>query len=125
MEEMCPSVPPVEEVKASIVQEVGSLVAWVSTCQSLTFFAFEAQLVQVLALGRLFIQLFLCMRKEQFQETHPQPQPGYKRIGPISRSLGTFLWFVPSQKAIDGTSLFSKPNILPQPRRSNWSPPKY
>jgi len=78
-------------VKASIIQEVGTLMAWVSTCQSLTFLAFEAQLVpQVLALGRMFIQLFLCMREEQFQATHPRPQPGYKRIGPISRSLGTF-----------------------------------
>lgn len=103
MEEMCPSVPPVEitddvtaaptveEVEASIVREVGLLVVWVLTCQSLTFFVFETQLVpKVLALGRLFIQLFLCMREEQFQATHPQPQPGYKRIGPISRLLGTF-----------------------------------
>ncbi len=102
MEEMCLSVPPagitdnvtaaptVEEVKANIVQAVGSLVAWVLTCQSLTFFAFETQLVpQVLALGHLFIQLFLCMRAEQFQATHQRPQPGYKRSGPISRSLGT------------------------------------
>lgn len=83
--------PTVEEVKASIIREVESLVAWVLTCQSLTFFAFETQLVpQVLALGRLFIQLFLCMREEQFQATHPQPQPGYKRLGPNARLLGTF-----------------------------------
>ncbi len=102
MKEMCLSIPPVgitdnvtaaptaEEVKAHIFQEVESLVAWVLTCQSLTFFAFETQLVpQVLALGHLFIQLFLCMRAEQFQATHQRPQPGYKRSGPISRSLGT------------------------------------
>jgi len=50
---MCPSVPPVqgtddvtaaptvEEVKASITQEVRDLMTWVLTCQSLTFFAFE------------------------------------------------------------------------------------
>jgi len=103
MAEKCLSVPPmevkddiataptVEEVKASIVREVESLVAWVLTCQSLTFFAFETQLVpQVLTLGCLFIQLFLCMREEQFQATHPQPQPGYKRLGPNARLLGTF-----------------------------------
>lgn len=62
---MCPSVPPVqgtddvtavptvEEVKANITQEVRDLMTWVLTCQSLTFFAFETQLVlKVLALGR-------------------------------------------------------------------------
>ena len=100
---MCPSVPPVqgtddvtaaptvEEVKASITQEVRDLMTWVLTCQSLTFFAFEAQLVlKVLALGRLLIQLFLCMREEQFQATRPQPQPGYKQLGPNGRWLGTF-----------------------------------
>ncbi len=83
--------PTLEEVKASIIQEVESLVAWVLTCQSLTFFAFETQLVpQVLALGRLFVQLFLCMREEQFRATHPRPQPGYKQISPNARLLGTF-----------------------------------
>lgn len=100
---MCPSVPPVqgtddvtaaptvEEVKARITQEVRDLMTWVLTCQSLTFFAFETQLVlKVLALGRLLIQLFLCMREEQFQATHPQPQPGYKQLGPNGRWLGTF-----------------------------------
>ncbi len=83
--------PTVEEVKASIVREVSALVAWVLTCQSLTFLAFETQLVpRVLALGRLFVQLFLCMREEQFQATHPQPQPGCKRHRPHARLLGTF-----------------------------------
>ncbi len=103
MEEMCLSVsqamvtdnattaPAVEDVKAHIIQEVESLVAWILTCQTITFFEFETQLVpRVLALGRLFIQLFLCMRAEQFQATHQQPKPGYKRSAPISRSLGTF-----------------------------------
>jgi hypothetical protein len=101
MAEKCLSVPPmevkddiaaaptVEEVKASIIRKVESLVVWVLTCQSLTFFAFETQLVpRVLALGRLFVQLFLCMREEQSQATHPQP--GYKRLGPNARQLGTF-----------------------------------
>jgi hypothetical protein len=83
--------PTVEEVKASITREVRALVAWVLTCQTLTFFAFETQLVpRVLALGCLFVQLFLCMREEQFQATHPQPQPGYKRHRPHARLLGTF-----------------------------------
>ena len=103
MEEMCLSVSPamvtdnaatapaVEDVKAHVIQEVESLVAWILTYQTITFFAFETQLVpQVLALGRLFIQLFLCMRAEQFQATHQQPKPGYKRSAPTSRSLGTF-----------------------------------
>ena len=45
---------------------------------------------QVLALGRLFVQLFLCMREEQFRATHPRPQPGYKQISPNTRLLGTF-----------------------------------
>ena len=85
------AVPTSEEVKASITQEVNTLVEWIMTCQSLTFLAFETQLVpKVLALGRLLVQLFLCMRQEQFQATHPQPRSGYKRIGPRSRLLGTF-----------------------------------
>ena len=31
--------PTVEEVKASIVEEMNALIAWVLSCQSLTFFA--------------------------------------------------------------------------------------
>jgi len=82
--------PTVEEAKARIVQEAGEIVTWVLGCQSLTFFAFETQLVpKVLTLGRLFMQLFLCMRQEQYQVKHPGPQRGYKRIGPNSRLLGT------------------------------------
>jgi hypothetical protein len=103
MEETCLPNPPAEdteevavaltseEVKASIIREVKALVEWILTCQSLTFFEFEIQLVpKVLALGRLFVQLFLCTREEQFETTHPQPQSGYKRIDPKSRLLGTF-----------------------------------
>jgi len=81
----------VEEMKASLVQEVNEIVVWILACQSLTFFAFETQLVpKVLALGCLFVRLFLCMRQEQFQATYPQPQDGYKQVGPHSRLLGTF-----------------------------------
>ena len=83
--------PTLEEVKVRIVGEVNALIAWVLSCQSLTFFAFESQLVpKVLALGCLFIQLFLCFREEQFQATHPRPEPGYKQQGPKDRLLGTF-----------------------------------
>ncbi len=84
--------PTSKEVRASIAQEVNALMKWISDCcPSLTFFAFETQLVpKVLALGCLFVQLFLCMRREQFQATHPQPEPGYKRIDPKSRLLRTF-----------------------------------
>jgi hypothetical protein len=79
------------EVKARIEQEVRNLVAWILSGQSLTFFAFEAQLVpRILALGRLFVQLFLCMRHERFQAAHTDPGPGYKKHGPHSRRLGTF-----------------------------------
>ena len=81
----------VEEVKTQIAQEVGELIAWVLGCQTLTFFAFEVELIpKVLALGRLFVQLFLCMREAQFQAGHPQPEPGYQRQGPNARWLGTF-----------------------------------
>ena len=81
----------VEEVKDRIVEEVNALIAWVLSCQSHTFFAFETQLVpKVLALGCLFIQLFLRFREEQFQATHPQPEPGYKQQGPKARLLGSF-----------------------------------
>ena len=84
------SAPTVEEVRAKIVQEVREIEAWVLSCQTLTFFAFETGLVpKVLGLGCLFIQLFLCMRQEQFQATHPQPQPGYKRFDPNPRLLRT------------------------------------
>ena len=85
------TVPTVEEVQASIEQAVCALVAWVLSCKTLTFFAFETQLVpQVLALGRLFIQLFLCRREAQFQADHAQPEPGYRRQGSSVRLLGTF-----------------------------------
>jgi len=79
------------EVKAGIEQEVRELVAWVLSGQSLTFFAFELQLVpRILALGGLFVQLFLCMRHERFQAAHTTPESGYKQFGPHSRLLGTF-----------------------------------
>lgn len=79
------------EIKARIEQEVGELVRWVLRCQSLTFFEFESQLIpKVLALGGLFVQLFLCMRHERWQATHACTEPGYKRLGPHSRLLGTF-----------------------------------
>lgn len=56
MEETSPPLPPAEvaedavtptseEVKASIIREVREMMAWIMTCQSLTFFAFETQLV--------------------------------------------------------------------------------
>jgi hypothetical protein len=83
--------PAVEEVKAALVQEVEALVTWVLSCQHLTFFAFEIELIpRVLALGRLLVQLFLCMRAAQFQAAHPQPEAGYKRQGPVARLLGTY-----------------------------------
>jgi hypothetical protein len=83
--------PTSEEVKAGIIQETNALIAWVLACQSLTFLEFESQLVlKVLALGRLLVQLFLCMRAEQFRATHPAPPAGYKRIDPKPRRLGTF-----------------------------------
>jgi len=85
------TVPTSEDVKNNIAQEVDVVVEWVMTRQSCVFFVFEAQLIpKVLALGHLFVQLFLCMRQEQFQMTHSEPQPGYKQIGPQSRLLGTF-----------------------------------
>jgi hypothetical protein len=83
--------PTVAELKARITQTVGALVAWVMSCQTLTFFAFETQLVpQVLTVGRLALQLFLAMREAQWRVTAAQSQPGYKRQGPIIRQLGTF-----------------------------------
>ena len=52
--------PTSKEVKANITQEVQTLIEWILTCQSLTFLAFESQLVpKVLTLGGLFVQLFL------------------------------------------------------------------
>ncbi|MHC4575617.1 MAG: hypothetical protein ACYS76_16110 [Planctomycetota bacterium] len=89
--ESTPIAPTVEELKANIRQEVLLLIEWVLSCQSLTFFAFETQLIpRALALGRLFVQLFLCMRQEQFRAMHPQPQAGYKRIKGRVRQLRTF-----------------------------------
>jgi hypothetical protein len=83
--------PTSEDVKTSINQEVDALVAWITTLQSCVFLTFESQLIpKVLALGRLFVQLFLCVRQEQFQATHQQVQPGYKRNAPQPRLLGTF-----------------------------------
>jgi len=82
--------PTVAEVQARITQAVEVLTAWVLSCPTPTFFEFETQLVpQVLALGRLFVQLFLCQREEQWQAAHPQSVPGYKRQGPTARAVGT------------------------------------
>lgn len=83
------SAPTVAEVQTRISQAVAALIAWVLTSQTLTFHEFETQLVpQVLALGRLFVQLFLCQREEQFQTAQPQVEPGYQRQGPIARQVG-------------------------------------
>jgi hypothetical protein len=80
--------PTVAEVQTHIAQAVAALVAWVLTSPTLTFYEFETQLVpQVLALGCLFVQLFLCQREEQFRTA--QPEPGYQRQGPIARQVGT------------------------------------
>jgi len=88
--------PTVEELKASIQREVDGLVEWVLSGRTLTFDAFESQLVpKVLALGCLLVRLFLGMREAQFQATHPQPLAGYKRMGPVGRQLGTFFGKVP------------------------------
>ena len=82
--------PTVEELKASLQREVDGLVEWVLHCRTLTFYAFETQLVpKVLVLGCLFVRLFLCMREEQWQATQPQPPAKYKRLGPLGRQLGT------------------------------------
>jgi len=90
-EEKVAVAPTIDEVRAKIDQEVNALIAWILTCEKLTFLAFETQLIpRVLGLGQLFVQLFLCMREEQFQAANPQPQPGYKRMAPKSRRLGTF-----------------------------------
>jgi len=81
----------VAELQASITQAVSALLVWVLSCQSLTFFAFETQLVpRVLAIGRLCLQLFLQMREAQWRaQAVPTPR-GAKRQGPIVRQLGTF-----------------------------------
>jgi len=65
------------EVQAHITQAVAALIAWVMACQTLTFYEFETQLVpQVLALGRLFIQLFLCPREAQVPDGSPSARAG-------------------------------------------------
>jgi hypothetical protein len=82
--------PTVEEIQIRIVQAVDALAAWVLSCHTLTFFEFETRLMpQVLALGRLFVQLFLCMREERFRAAHAQPESGYKWQGPHARLVGT------------------------------------
>ena len=87
------SPPTVEEVKTQIAQEVGALIAWVLGCQTLTFFAFEVELIpKVLALGRLFVQLFLCMREAQFQAAHPQPGARVSTARAQRPVVGDILW---------------------------------
>jgi hypothetical protein len=80
--------PAVAEVKARIEQEVEGIIGWVLGCQSITLYAFEAQLgPKVMKLGRLFVQLFLCMSHERLQAKGNER--GYKRLGPHPRQLGT------------------------------------
>ena len=77
------------EMKARIELAMSELITWVLACHSLSFFAFETQRVpQVMGLGCLLVQLFLCMRHERFQVMHAEPQAGYKRMGPHSREVG-------------------------------------
>jgi hypothetical protein len=83
--------PTVAELKANIQRAVAGLMEWALRSQTLTFDAFETQLVpKVLAVGCLLVQLFLCMREAPFQATPPQPPAGYKRMSPVARQLGTF-----------------------------------
>lgn len=84
------SAPTTEEVQTEITQAVKGLVAWVLSCQTITFFEFETELMpRVLGVGRLCVQLFLCLREEQFRAAHPRSEAGYQRQGPVARQLGT------------------------------------
>ncbi len=86
-----PSAPTVEGLKAKLSQETNEVMAWVLSCRALTFFEFEIQLIgKVLGWGGLLVQLFLCMREEQFQAIPTQLEPGYKRLPFHSRLLGTY-----------------------------------
>ena len=102
MEELTPSVSPekvtkdssaaptVEELKAKLTQEMNEVITWVLSCRALTFFEFEIELVSKVQIwGGLLVQLFLCMRQEQFQAAHAQSEPGYKRSDFHARLLGT------------------------------------
>ena len=85
------SSPSVEDVQTKITKEVLELVRWILTCHSTNFLIFEQKLIpKVFALGRLFALLFLCMREEYFQATHPHGEVGYKVQRPRSRLFGTF-----------------------------------
>ena len=78
--------PTVEQVQTKIMRAVTALAIWVLSCQTLTFFEFETQLVpQILEVGRLFVQLFLCQREEQYRMTHPRVEAGYQRQCPVVR----------------------------------------
>ena len=59
------SAPTVEELKTRITQTVTALVAWVISCQTLTFYAFETQLVpQVLTVGGCACNFFSkCVKR--------------------------------------------------------------
>jgi hypothetical protein len=81
--------PSAEEIKAEIIQEVGSINDWITSNQTLNFLEFELELVsKVFALGRLFIGLFLCLKEEDIRERHQKPR-GYKWQKPQDRLLGT------------------------------------
>lgn len=54
------------------------------------FFEFEEALIpKVNDLGQLFILLFLSMREQYWQDTHPKIEAGCKRQGPYNRQIGT------------------------------------
>ena len=78
-------------MQARIRQAVDEIVTWVLTCKTLTFLAFETQLVvRVFDLGRLLVALFLCVREERWRTDHCQARRGHKLQGPNARWLGTF-----------------------------------
>jgi hypothetical protein len=63
---------------------------WILQCKTLTFMDLEQQLhVKVFEIGRLFIGLFLCMREEDYNDTHTVNQAEYKSQGPKARIIGT------------------------------------
>lgn len=60
------------------------------TCSNRSFLEFERQLIpQVYELGRLFISLFLWMREEYWQGSHPAVEKGLKCQGLKDRLVGT------------------------------------
>jgi len=80
----------VEQKKNEIGEKVSEIIDWILTCNTISFYKFEKQLmIQVFELGRLFLSLFLWNREADYQSCGHKIEKGHKNQGLKDRKIGT------------------------------------